>query len=272
MIHRPRASHLAFTLVELLVVIGIIAVLIAMLLPTLNKARQAAKTTQCLTTLRQLGTAFTMYINQHRRSIPYYTATESEGLWIGQLRRVYSQIDQSRLCPEAIEPFPRDYFGNEDASGSAFNCWGPSTKPGGGNYKNIWLSGQTGSYAFNGWLYWYNSTNTGRGPSSISTNLATDWFKVPMRRSAEVPVFGDSIWVDAWPKPYDSPPTNLRTGDYQNGSVAGHMKRYCIARHGPAINVVFADGHAGTVRLRDLWTLYWSPNYVPPRPLPNLPR
>src|SRR5688572_23629146 len=83
----PRLTS-AFTLVELLVVIGVIAVLIGLLLPVLSKARAAANRAACLSNIRQLGVGVLMYCNDNGGWFP----TSAWG------------IDPSRI------PFPEDWI------------------------------------------------------------------------------------------------------------------------------------------------------------------
>jgi prepilin-type N-terminal cleavage/methylation domain-containing protein/prepilin-type processing-associated H-X9-DG protein len=113
-----------FTLVELLVVIGIIAVLIAILLPALNKSRARAQTVVCMSQIRQVGQAVTMYANANGGRLPYnYTNVNGIECWNG----MYSLCEANYLpaplvngayrspvliCP--AEPFDFDVpvFGN----------------------------------------------------------------------------------------------------------------------------------------------------------------
>src|SRR4051812_5835756 len=68
---RPcRKTPRAFTLVELLVVVGIIAVIIGILMPSLNKARQAALSVSCLARLREINNATHIYVAENRGCLP----------------------------------------------------------------------------------------------------------------------------------------------------------------------------------------------------------
>ena len=96
-------EHRGFTLVELLVVIGIIAVLISVLLPAMAKARASANTVACASNLRQIGQGFTMYVannsNKGYLPAPYANAPEiwPDCYWYGKLQPYLTQQKSDSL-------------------------------------------------------------------------------------------------------------------------------------------------------------------------------
>jgi prepilin-type processing-associated H-X9-DG protein/prepilin-type N-terminal cleavage/methylation domain-containing protein len=296
---RARAAgggERAFTLVELLVVVGIIAVLIGILLPTLRKARRAAEATQCLSNVRQLDMAVAAYMQTSKNHcFPYYGGS-TQILWQAIILPyvnpragkydIYSnnattaaEVARMQLgetvyfCPTARDPLNGTVLSGGPASGTAFNCWGP--------INSGFTNGMMGSYGLNGWLYRYGLAsaaddasllaNAGTGVTGWNVARARDaLWQLPAAGSsaAEIPVFSDSNWVDGWPHEVDQPPQppfTLITGQ-KSGSES--MRRLCLDRHNRRINVAFLDGHAEAVALRDLWKLKWHRGWQTPEPLP----
>jgi prepilin-type N-terminal cleavage/methylation domain-containing protein/prepilin-type processing-associated H-X9-DG protein len=252
----------AFTLVELLVVIGIIAVLIGILLPALSRARQQSKTVACLAQLRDFGNAFTMYTNANKgKSLFFWDQTANDpgsNYWMAQLRPYHSNVDKLRFCPEAPEVSQNAMFGG---------YWGTATQG--------WsFAGAAGSYGMNLWLCRLNTPDL----NAYITGYPLDknsFVDLPAKGSSEVPLFADCAWVGGWPQGTNLVPKNFQLGSYTgtlnsaalNTSI-GQMSRFCLDRHHKAINVVFLDGHASTIPLAQLWYLKWNGNYKPPTNMP----
>ena len=85
----------AFTIVEMLVVIGIISALIALLLPTLSLAREQAKSLQCLSNLRQLGFAAQQYVTLNHG---YYPPAYNSASWAWDFE-VYVEAGVQKIRP-----------------------------------------------------------------------------------------------------------------------------------------------------------------------------
>lgn len=240
-----------FSLIELLVVIAIIALLMSLLVPGLEKVKRQAKSSVCQSNLHQWGLVFATYVSDNNGFFISGKGGSMGYWWIEPLQSYYTDA-RIRLCPMAVKPY-------DQGGRSPFGAWNASHDLGGTSTIQDY-----GSYAPSGWI-----CNPIAGSTSLCgrSPVESHWRSANVKGSNNVPLFLDSLWVDAWPRQSDEPPPlESWLKDEVNQS---EMRRFCVNRHNEAMNGVFVDFSVRKIGLKGLWKLKWHRDYDVAAPSPT---
>jgi prepilin-type N-terminal cleavage/methylation domain-containing protein len=243
-----RRKSKGFTLIELLVVIAIIALLMAILMPALQRVKKQARAVMCQSNLKQWGNIFMMYTDQNNGNFPKrYTGPGPDhvtGRWYDVMWDYYASNEDIRLCPQVKKLANPGSLTSVSWWGSTFLAWGPvpSWDSGGGRTVGVY-----GSYGINGFVYV-------PGEELYSNSVDRFWRTPNIRGAADIPMLLDCYFWCGWPHHDNAPPSDEDKQDRNDGNA---MNRYCLNRHDGFINAIFLDYNVRKVGLKELWSLRW---------------
>jgi prepilin-type N-terminal cleavage/methylation domain-containing protein/prepilin-type processing-associated H-X9-DG protein len=235
---RPESSGpitRGFTLIELLVVIAIIALLMAILVPILERLRNEGRRIVCQSNLRQWSLIFEMYTNDNNGYFPEWSIRGV--LWMHRLTAYDDGVNGMRCCPRATVPAYR-----KTPYGGTFVAWGPLPH----TYAEQGLEGAFGSYGINTWVC--------RPGESDVVDGRKYWRKADVSNAAYVPVYLDAHCLHKAPRDTDEP---LHVDDDVTRAWSDGVNHFCINRHDGYVNGLFMDWSARKIGLKELWTLKW---------------
>jgi prepilin-type N-terminal cleavage/methylation domain-containing protein/prepilin-type processing-associated H-X9-DG protein len=265
-----------FTLVELLVVIGIIALLISILLPTLGAARRQANTTKCLANLRSIGQAFKLYeidhkgywpVVAHRRDsvVSPLSGGEPELRWPDRIAK-YVHSENNKIAYDDMTSIRR--------SSVIWGCpeWAKTDEYNSADFADKVRVGY-GMSQYPDPTYFTDTVEDQKKRAYLVASDGGAYFRSSQWvRAAEHGLIADSKWhVIDWVSTLRTQPINRNnTWNPYTGSglpdflIDGHrhLKRGTTKEatyDRPGTNMLFCDGHVATVSVKDAWNAVCAP-------------